>query len=56
MLLTLWYGHVFFLAVPIPAPTISPMGSYKKKKSMPPSQVMMLPPPPPNGGRHTLTS
>ncbi|XP_022964175.1 receptor-like serine/threonine-protein kinase ALE2 isoform X3 [Cucurbita moschata] len=36
--------------MPIPAPTISPMGSYKKrKKSMPPSQVMMLPPPPPNG-------
>ncbi|XP_038899985.1 receptor-like serine/threonine-protein kinase ALE2 [Benincasa hispida] len=35
--------------MPIPAPTTSPMGSYKKKKSMPPSQVMMLPPPPPNG-------
>ncbi|KAG7014016.1 Receptor-like serine/threonine-protein kinase ALE2 [Cucurbita argyrosperma subsp. argyrosperma] len=35
--------------LPIPAPTTSPMGSYKKKKSMPPSQAMMLPPPPPNG-------
>lgn len=36
--------------MPIPAPTTSPLGSYKKrKKSMPPSQVMMLPPPPPNG-------